>query len=166
MMQRRTPIPNYLEKIQTIRAEIPLVRISTDIIVGFPGETDDMWQETLDFLERAQFDDAHLFTFSPRPNTPAATLPGQLSYESKHTRWHQADDLMNRIRQKRAMQFVGQSMDVLWENISRREPGQNLWHGYSQNYLRLERWFEDTLWMRGSVTREVFEEGDVLGSRQ
>lgn len=161
LMQRRTPIDSYLNKIEAIRHDIPGVRISTDIIVGFPGETDSMWQETLNFLERAEFDDAHLFTFSARPNTVAASLPNQLSYEQKHQRWHEADSLMARIRHQRELRFEGYSCEVLWENISKKEPHQNLWHGYSKNYLKLERWFNSTQWMRGTVTQETFGIEDI-----
>lgn len=161
MMKRRTPIEGYLEKLDQIRNDIPGVRISTDIIVGFPGETEEMWQETLQFIQRASFDDVHLFTFSARPNTIAATLPGALSYEEKHKRWYQAEELINQIKKQRLENNIGLKCKVLWENISDRKPGYNLWHGYSQHYLKLMRWFEADKWMRGQTTDEVFMKEDI-----
>ena len=162
LMKRRTPIDGYLEKIEQIRSEIPGVRISTDIIVGFPGETEAMWQETLAFIQKASFDDVHLFTFSARPNTIAASLPGALSYEQKHERWREAENIINSIKKQRLEASIGLKCRVLWENVSDHKPGYQLWHGYSEHYLKLMRWFEEDKWMRGQTTNEIFEPGDVL----
>ena len=87
MMRRRTHLAEFESKINDLRRKIPNVRVSTDLIVGFPGETDAMWRETLDFIERIGFDDIHLFRFSARPGTIAATLPNPVAPEVKRERW-------------------------------------------------------------------------------
>ena len=160
-MKRRTPIDGYLEKMAAIRADIPHVRISTDLIVGFPGETDQMWQETLSFIRQAQFDDVHLFRFSARPGTIAADLPDQISPVTKHKRWYEAETLIADIRRQRLIAAIGQPCEVLWENICEKGVDKNCWYGYSKNYLRLNRWFDADVYMRGNVTRETFSECDI-----
>ncbi len=159
-MKRRTPIDGYLEKIQAMRNEIPNVRISTDIIVGFPGETDEMWQETMEFFRLAQFDEAHLFRYSPRPNTIAASLPNQISAEIKRKRWNEAEKLILEIQKQRFEASFGLKCRVLWENLIETRNGLSHWVGYSENYLRIERWFDERKNMRGEITEETFEARD------
>lgn len=161
-MKRRTPIEGYLQKLEAIRQNIPNVRISTDLIVGFPGETDEMWQETMQFIDEAQFDDVHLFRFSARPGTLAASLPNPVSPEVKRMRWNQAQERIQNIQKQRLMQTVGQHCEVLWENAEENLKGNTkLWSGYSQNYLQIFRAFETGANMRGQITHEVFTEADI-----
>ncbi len=160
-MKRRTPIDGYLDKISAIRSEIPNVRISTDLIVGFPGETDEMWQQTIAFIRRAAFDDVHLFRFSARPGTIAAALPNQIPPEIKHKRWYEAESLISEIRRQRLTSCIQQPCEVLWENICEKGGDKNCWYGYSKNYLRLNRWFDADRWMRGTVTQEIFDSSDI-----
>ena len=160
-MKRRTNIESYLEKIAAIRSEIPDVRISTDIIVGFPGETDEMWHETLSFIERASFDDVHLFRFSARPGTIAYDLPDQISPVIRHKRWYEAESLINAIRRQRLANAVGQHCVVLWENVCESRENQKCWYGYSKNYLRVNRWFNADKYLRGSISEEIFSTDDI-----
>ena len=157
-MRRRTPIEGYLEKLAAIRECIPGVRISTDLIVGFPGETDEMWHETLEFIERAQFDDAHLFRFSPRPNTIAASLPHPVPADIKRQRWNEAQERIQTIQRRRLENAVGTLCHVLWETPVKTLGNQVCWQGYSEHYLKLMRWFDKP--MRGVITEEVFGQGD------
>lgn len=160
-MKRRTPIDGYLEKVRAMREVIPNVRISTDIIVGFPGETEEMWQETMEFFRQAQFDEAHLFRFSPRPNTIAASMPNPVPPEIKRKRWNEAENLIRDIQRKRFQNTLGLKCGVLWENLMETKDGRSHWVGYSENYLRIERWFDAERSMRGEITEETFGTEDI-----
>ena len=115
MMRRRTHLAEFESKINDLRRKIPNVRVSTDLIVGFPGETDAMWRETLDFIERIGFDDIHLFRFSARPGTIAATLPNPVAPEVKRERWNEAHDRMMQIKRDKMQASIGALCRVLWE---------------------------------------------------
>ena len=158
-MRRRTPIGGYLEKIAAIRASIPNVRISTDLIVGFPGETEEMWQKTMEFIRNAQFDDVHLFRFSPRPNTAAASLPDPVPPDVKRARWNEAETLIRSIQIERLKNTIGYLGHVLWETPIKTLGNAACWQGYSENYLKFLRWFDKP--MRGEITQEQFNDGDV-----
>ena len=161
-MKRRTPIEGYLQKLDAIRETIPNVRISTDLIVGFPGETDEMWQETMHFIDQAQFDDVHLFRFSARPGTIAASLPNPVTPDVKRQRWNQAQERIQTIQKNRLIQAIGQPCDVLWESHENTTDGKTqIWTGYSKNYLQISRPFDIGIDMRGQITRVTFEEMDI-----
>lgn len=160
-MKRRTPLGPYEEKIAAIRQCVPNVRISTDLIVGFPGETEAMWRDTMAFLERVQFDDVHLFRFSARPGTVAASLPDPVPAEEKRRRWNEAERRIREIRRARMKRFVGERFRVLWETSGEEHDGMRTWSGYTENYLRVSRDMASGVEMRGQVTDEIFVENDV-----
>lgn len=156
-MRRRTPIPAYLSLLRDLRTHIPDVRLSTDLIVGFPGETEEHWQETLQFIDEAQFDDAHLFRFSARPGTEAHDMPNQIPPEIKKQRWNEADERIQKHATERLNAFVGKTYPVLWESShTRNSDHPNTIGGYSPNYLRFERAFTDPAAMRGQITLETY----------
>ncbi len=162
MMRRRTHLAEFESKINDLRRKIPNVRVSTDLIVGFPGETDAMWRETLDFIERIGFDDIHLFRFSARPGTIAATLPNPVAPEVKRERWNEAHDRMMQIKRDKMQASIGALCRVLWETRGHEiVDGKRRWSGYAENYLRLYRYFDADRSMRGTVTCEIFGENDV-----
>ena len=162
MMRRRTQLAEFESKINDLRRKIPNVRVSTDLIVGFPGETDAMWRETLDFIERIGFDDIHLFRFSARPGTIAATLPNPVAPEIKRERWNEAHDRMMQIKRDKMQASIGALCRVLWETPAHEiVDGKRRWSGYAENYLRLYRYFDADRSMRGTMTCEIFGENDV-----
>lgn len=162
MMRRRTHLAEFESKINDLRRKIPNVRVSTDLIVGFPGETDAMWRETLDFIERIGFDDIHLFRFSARPGTIAATLPNPVAPEVKRERWNEAHDRMMQIKRDKMQASIGALCRVLWETRGHEiVDGKRRWSGYAENYLRLYRYFDADRTMRGTVTCEIFGENDI-----
>ena len=162
MMRRRTHLAEFESKINDLRRKIPNVRVSTDLIVGFPGETDAMWRETLDFIERIGFDDIHLFRFSARPGTIAATLPNPVAPEVKRERWNEAHDRMMQIKRDKMQASIGALCRVLWETRGHEiVDGKRRWSGYAENYLRLYRYFDEDRSMRGTVTCEIFGENDI-----
>ena len=162
MMRRRTHLAEFESKINDLRRKIPNVRVSTDLIVGFPGETDAMWRETLDFIERIGFDDIHLFRFSARPGTIAATLPNPVAPEVKRERWNEAHDRMMQIKRDKMQASIGALCRVLWETRGHEiVDGKRRWSGYAENYLRLYRYFDADRSMRGTMTWEIFGENDI-----
>lgn len=119
IMNRKYDREKYLEIIQAVRREIPQVAITTDIIVGFPGETEEDFQETLSLCEEVGYDSAFTFLYSNRNNTPADRMPDQISEEVKHERFNRLVELVNRKAQERNEACVGEVFDVLVEGVSK-----------------------------------------------
>jgi tRNA-2-methylthio-N6-dimethylallyladenosine synthase len=119
-MQRSYRRERYLGWLDRIRAAIPGIGVSTDIIVGFPGETEEDFVETLDVVERARFDSAYTFQYSPRPGTRAASMDGQVPKEVVQERFDRLVDLQERISLEAARAMVGAEVEVLVEGAGRR----------------------------------------------
>ena len=109
----------YLEKIAMVRALIPDVRLTSDLIVGFPGETEDDFQQTLALVDEAGFDGAFVFAYSVRPKTPAAPWPDDVPEAVKRERLHRLNDALSATAIRRAKRFVGRVQEVLVEGPSR-----------------------------------------------
>jgi tRNA-2-methylthio-N6-dimethylallyladenosine synthase len=121
-MHRGYTAERFLSKLAMARAAIPSLAVSTDVIVGFPGETDADFEHTLDAVRSARFDSAFMFQFSPRPGTPAATLGDQVPEDVVKERFDRLVELQNRITFERNEETVGQREEVLVEGPSRRDP--------------------------------------------
>jgi tRNA-2-methylthio-N6-dimethylallyladenosine synthase len=121
-MRRTYNQQRYLDRVALIREHVPDCAISTDIIVGFPGETEEDFQQTLDVVEQVRYDSAFTFVFSPRRGTEAAQLPDQLPHPVKRERMERLVEAVQRIATERAQRFVGREMDVLVEGASRTDP--------------------------------------------
>ena len=112
-MRRSYRSERYLAIIDEVRAAIPHAAITTDIIVGFPGETDDDFERTLDVVERARFASAYTFQYSPRPGTPAATMPDQISPDIVRERYQRLAALQESISWGANQSLVGSTVEVL-----------------------------------------------------
>ncbi|MBM3847230.1 MAG: tRNA (N6-isopentenyl adenosine(37)-C2)-methylthiotransferase MiaB [Verrucomicrobia bacterium] len=123
-MHRGYTRERFVEIIKKLRAVRPDMGITTDIIVGFPGETDDDYLETEELAREVEFDNAFIFRYSPRKDTPAAALPGQLSEELKEERNQRLLELMRGISDRRYGACVGQQMQILAEGPSKRNPNR------------------------------------------
>ena len=119
-MRRSYRRERYLGWLDRIREAIPEIGVSTDIIVGFPGETEEDFLGTLDVVERAGFDSAYTFQYSPRPGTRAASLPDQLPKEVVQERFDRLVVLQERISLEKAREQVGREVEVLVEGADRR----------------------------------------------
>jgi tRNA-2-methylthio-N6-dimethylallyladenosine synthase len=119
-MQRSYRRERYLGWLDRIREAIPAVGISTDIIVGFPGETEEHFADTLDVVGRARFDSAYTFQYSPRPGTRAASMPDQLPKEVVQERFERLVSLQERISLEKAHAQIGTEAEVLVEGAGRR----------------------------------------------
>jgi len=123
-MKRPYTKERYLDRVAQIREHVPDVALTTDIIVGFPGETEDDFKETLEVVEQVRYDSAFTFIFSPRRGTVAADLPDQLPHPVKRERMERLVELVQRNAAERAQRFVGRTMEVLVEGPSRTDPSK------------------------------------------
>jgi tRNA-2-methylthio-N6-dimethylallyladenosine synthase len=119
-MNRSYRAERYLGWLDRIRARIPDIAVSTDIIVGFPGEAEEDFAATLDVVRSARFDSAYTFQYSPRPGTRAATLSDQVPKQVVQERFDRLVDLQTRISTKRSAAQVGRTLEVLVEGAGRR----------------------------------------------
>jgi tRNA-2-methylthio-N6-dimethylallyladenosine synthase len=119
-MQRSYRRERYLDWLGRIRAAVPDVAVSTDIIVGFPGETEDDFRGTLEVVERAAFDSAYQFQYSPRPGTRAATMPDQVPKEVVQERFDRLVSLQEGISLGKNREQVGRTFEVLVEGDGKR----------------------------------------------
>ena len=121
-MRRTYSRERYMDRVAMIREMVPDCAITTDIIVGFPGETDEEFGMTLEVAEEVGYDGAFTFIYSPRRGTPAAEMEDQLPHPVKKERMAALVEVINRRAHQRAQRFVGRSMEVLVEGPSRNDP--------------------------------------------
>ena len=122
-MHRGYTPERFLDKLRAAEATIPGLATSTDVIVGFPGETEDDFQGTLDVLAEARFDSAYMFIYSPRPGTPAAEMSDQVDPEAASERFSRLVELQNRITLEKNEALIGSRVEVLVEGPSRKDRG-------------------------------------------
>lgn len=129
IMGRRYTKESYLELFHKIRDTIPNVSVSTDIIVGFPGETEEDFQDTLSLVEECKFDNAFTFIYSPRENTPAAKLEDNVTLEEKEQRLYQLNEIVNKYFLENNQKLVGSIVPVLVEG--KNTNGKDGLYGYT-----------------------------------
>ncbi len=132
-MKRRYCVSEYQGAVSLIRAQVPEAAITTDIIVGFPGETEEEFEESYNFCRRLGFARIHVFSYSPRRGTQASQLPHQISARVKKERSQQMLTLHKESAQNFRQQFLGKIMPVLWEQQST----DGVWSGLTDNYIRV-----------------------------
>jgi tRNA-2-methylthio-N6-dimethylallyladenosine synthase len=121
-MRRTYNRERYLDRVAQIREHVPDCALTTDIIVGFPGETEEDFEETLSVVEQVAYDGAFTFVFSPRRGTDAARMPCQVPHPVKRERMERLVALVQDGARERAQRFVGRTMEVLVEGPSRTDP--------------------------------------------
>jgi threonylcarbamoyladenosine tRNA methylthiotransferase MtaB len=136
-MARRTTRAAFRALADEARAAIPDLNLSTDLIVGFPGETGEELAETLEYVEEIAFGRLHVFSYSPRPGTAAAKMPGQVAGPVKKARAAQLIALGERLSTAFHARYHGATRPVLWEMATGAEPEGLRWVGYSDNYIRV-----------------------------
>jgi threonylcarbamoyladenosine tRNA methylthiotransferase MtaB len=137
-MARRCKTQEYTAIVERLRRQIPHFNVTTDIIVGFPGETEQEWQDSYDYIAKTGFGHIHIFTYSRREGTKAASLPGQVNNTIKKQRSAALHRLAEEMKQKFYRENLGREFPVLWEGYS--EPcGDNEQRvfGYTPNYLKV-----------------------------
>jgi tRNA-2-methylthio-N6-dimethylallyladenosine synthase len=123
-MRRTYTRERYLDRVAMIREHVPDCAITTDIIVGFPGETEEDFEQTLSVAEEVGYDGAFTFLYSPRRGTEAATLSEQVPHEVKVARMERLVEVVQRRAHERAQRFVGRTLEVLVEGPSRTDPSR------------------------------------------
>jgi len=136
-MRRKYTVEEFATKIERIQDAMPDVAITTDVIVGFPGETDEQFRKGYEFMEKIKFSEMHVFPYSKRTGTPAARMEDQVDDEVKHARVHELIDLSEKMQLAYAEQFVGQVLDIIPERDYKGAPGTGKVMGYSDNYLQV-----------------------------
>jgi threonylcarbamoyladenosine tRNA methylthiotransferase MtaB len=142
-MRRSYSLEQYHRTMNLVKDKIGDAAITTDIMVGFPGETDDEFEQSYSFCQQAGFANIHVFSFSPRPETTAARMSDQTKDEVKQERNRRMLELSQRCRRRFCEQFLGQTMRVLWEQETKPESG--IYSGLTSNYIRVFAHSEKTL---------------------
>ncbi len=139
-MRRPYTAAMYADVVEMIRQAIPDVAITTDVIVGFPGETADEFQKSLQFVERTGFARVHVFPYSARQGTEAATLPGHIPHEVKKARVDAMLKVAAASEKRFQQRFLGRQLDVLWEarqTCTEHGRSDGYWQGITDNYIRV-----------------------------
>ncbi|HOR86083.1 MAG TPA: tRNA (N6-isopentenyl adenosine(37)-C2)-methylthiotransferase MiaB [Bacillota bacterium] len=123
-MNRKYTKEEYLSKVIKAKWEIPGIALSTDVIVGFPGETDEDFEETLDVLRQVEFDQVFMFIYSKRKGTIAAEMEDIRTYEDKHRNFEKLVKLQNEISRKANETYLGKTVEVLAEGFSKSDPSK------------------------------------------
>jgi len=131
-MGRRYDSADYRRAVALIREAVPGVAITTDIIVGFPDESDEEFRESYDFAKETGFARIHVFPYSPRPGTKAATMPDQVDDKTKRERSRRMLALGRAAVRNFRKRFLGETVMVLWEQES-----CGVWSGLTDNYIRV-----------------------------
>lgn len=143
-MARRCKTAEFAAIVAEAREKIPDFNLSTDIIVGFPGETEEEWRETLAFVGQVNFGHVHIFSYSPRAGTKAATLPGQVPEAVKKQRSRELHGLAEAMKRQTFGAYLGRTFPVLWEgHVQHLGNGLQRVFGYTPNYLRVATEVED-----------------------
>jgi threonylcarbamoyladenosine tRNA methylthiotransferase MtaB len=132
-MNRKYTVEEFAKKLEDLRVALPELAITSDVIVGFPGETEELFMETYHFVKDQQFADLHVFPYSKRKGTPAAKYRDQVPEEIKHERVNRLIQLANRLQKEYAEHFQGRSLEVIPEEINE----EGLLVGYSDNYIKI-----------------------------
>ena len=132
-MNRKYTTEEYKHIVELIRSYMPAAGITTDIIVGFPGETEEEFQETYDFVKTIGFSRIHVFKYSPRKGTPASQMDNQIHGSIKQARSEELIKLGNQLANSFMESFLGKTMEVLFE-----EEKDGYFEGYTTNYLRVK----------------------------
>lgn len=139
-MNRKYTTGQYLEKINKIRSYLPNIAFTTDVIVGFPGESDEEFEETYNFIKKVNYSELHVFPYSQRKNTPAARMKDQVDDKIKHERANKLLALSKDLNQNFALNQIGKTLKVLFE----KREGDYL-VGHASDYLKVKMKTDDNL---------------------
>ena len=131
-MNRKYDSNRYYESVKFLHEAYDRPAVTTDLIVGFPGETEEEFQQTLDFIQKCAFSAMHIFPYSKRPGTPAAKLPGQVLNAVKEERAHRAAQIARTMQDAYLDSWVGETVPVLFE-----EERDGLWRGHTTRYCEV-----------------------------
>ena len=136
-MARKTDPKSFAALVESARSLIPEVAITTDVIVGFPGETEAEFAETVEFVKSVNFAGGHVFTYSARPATAAARIEGQVRYELRKARNGILRKVFSEVERAYQSHFIGKKLPVLWEATSKLADSGCQLEGLTDNYIRV-----------------------------
>ncbi len=152
-MARKTTPASFASLVEMARRAAPDMAITTDVIVGFPGESDNEFQESLDFIDQMQFAGGHVFNFSARPGTAAHRMPDQVNADIRKQRSARMRALFGVAERRFDQNYIGQLVDVLWESTDALGPDGWRLHGLTDHYLRVSATHPERLWNRISKVK-------------
>jgi len=131
LMNRSYDLKKYMDLVHLVKEKVPDIALSTDIIVGFPGETEEDFEETLNIAKEVEYDSCFTFIFSPRPGTPAYNMKNNATKEEIQDRFNRLHDLTEAISEKKANKFVGKTVKVLFIGPSKKN--KEMMSGYDEH---------------------------------
>jgi len=165
-MARRCTVQSFRQLVADARAAIPGLTITTDLIAGFPGETEREFEEGLAFVEEMRFAHAHIFPFSPRPGTAAVSFGAQVAPATKKERSRRLHAVVEQTGRQERRRFLGTRRPVLWEGAPQKllDSPAYLWAGLSDNNLRVVAQVPAYVWLHNHMTPVRLDEvhGDTL----
>ncbi len=150
-MRRKYTMEFFAERLDRLREALPDLAITSDVIVGFPGETEEEFMETYNFVRDQRFAELHVFPYSMRTGTPAARMTDQIDEEVKNERVHRLIELNDQLAKEYASRFEDEVLEVIPEVEYKEDPESGLYEGYTDNYLKVV--FEADESMVGKVVR-------------
>ncbi|RIW37593.1 tRNA (N(6)-L-threonylcarbamoyladenosine(37)-C(2))-methylthiotransferase MtaB [Bacillus salacetis] len=136
-MRRKYTMEFFAERLEKLKKALPGLAVTSDVIVGFPGETEEEFMETYNFIKEHKFSELHVFPYSKRTGTPAARMTDQIDEEVKNERVHRLIELSNQLAKEYASQFEEEVLEVIPEEIYKEKPDSGLYVGYTDNYLKV-----------------------------
>lgn len=150
-MRRKYTTAFYKGRVEKIKQALPGLAITSDVIVGFPGETEEEFMDTFNFVKEIGYSELHVFPFSKRTGTPAARMSDQVEDGIKHSRVHRLIELSNQQAKEYASQYEGEVLEVIPEELFDASAEDDVYVGYSDNYLKVK--FQASKDMIGKIVR-------------
>ncbi|MGG0657561.1 tRNA (N(6)-L-threonylcarbamoyladenosine(37)-C(2))-methylthiotransferase MtaB [Rummeliibacillus pycnus] len=162
-MRRKYTMEFFGERLDRLREVLPDLAVTSDVIVGFPGETEEEFMETYNFIAKHKFAELHVFPFSKRTGTPAARMEDQVDEEVKNERVHRLLTLNDQLAKEYASKFEDQVLEVIPEEVIKEGEEAGLLTGYTANYLKIV--FEGTEDMIGNIVKVKIDKAGYPHSR-
>lgn len=136
-MRRKYTMEFFANRLDRLREALPDLAITSDVIVGFPGETEEEFIETFNFIRDQKFSELHVFPYSKRTGTPAARMDNQVDEDVKNERVHRLITLNDQLAVEYASKFEGEVLEIIPEEAYKLDSASNMVEGYSDNYLKV-----------------------------
>ncbi|MGM7635616.1 tRNA (N(6)-L-threonylcarbamoyladenosine(37)-C(2))-methylthiotransferase MtaB [Bacillus sp. Hm123] len=150
-MRRKYTMEHFADRLNRLKQALPGLAVTSDVIVGFPGETEEEFMETYNFIKEHKFSELHVFPYSKRTGTPAARMDDQVDEEVKNERVHRLIELSDQLAKEYASRFEGEVLEVIPEEPFKEGDKEGLYVGYTDNYLKVV--FEATEEMVGQIVK-------------
>jgi threonylcarbamoyladenosine tRNA methylthiotransferase MtaB len=145
-MARNTTPQSFAELVSAARAACPDIAVTTDLIAGFPGETEQEFSETIEYIQDLSFSGGHVFTYSARPGTAASQMPDQVPFPLRKERNAELRKILADSAQIYQGQFLNQTLPVLWESVTKLDSENWSLRGLTDNYLRVNSQAPANFW--------------------